>query len=257
MILIQLSPRLLIIGGAAMFSIMVLFIIIFILFQQKRHHKYLREKIELEAKFNQELLKTQLETQEDTFYQIGEELHDNIGQLLSSARMLLGITERSLTEVPDTLRTADQTVAKAIQDVRMLSKSLNREWLHQFNLLENLKTEVFRINTAKTVNVTLHTQVTTLPLEPQSQVMLFRILQEAIHNSIKHAEATDVEISITVSTNINISVSDNGKGFDFYENRKQGMGLMNMNHRTKLLKGKIDVSTIAGKGTNVNIQIPI
>ena len=157
---LEIDPNLLILGGAAIFSILVCFIIIFIFLYQNRHHRYLREKLELENRFKQEILRTQLETQEDTFHQVGEELHDNIGQLLSSTRMLIGISERSMESVPDTLHTANETLGKAIQDLRMLSKSLNKEWLHQFNLLDNLRAEVERVNISRRVLVLLDSPVT-------------------------------------------------------------------------------------------------
>ena len=117
----------------------------------------------MENAFQQELLQTQLETQESTFYQISQELHDNIGQLLSSTKLLIGITkmciaQNDFTNVPDTISTAEQTLSKAIQDLRSLSKSLNKEWLHQFNLVENLEEEIKRINAARNIQAELLTQ---------------------------------------------------------------------------------------------------
>ena len=123
----------LIIGGFIIISFLVIFIILFILLYQKRYYRYQKERQYLEAQFKQELLQSQLETQEYSFNQISEELHDNIGQLLSSTKMLLSIGIIELQTVPDAIKTAEQTVAKAIQDLRSLSKSLNREWLDSCN----------------------------------------------------------------------------------------------------------------------------
>ena len=118
----------------------------------------------MRKEFTNQLMKAQLETQEYAFTQLGQELHDNIGQLLSTTKMLLGITERNLSEVPDTLKTAEETLGKAIQDIRALSKSLNQEWLQQFNLLENLNNELERINTVGEVQTEMNTPLTELPL---------------------------------------------------------------------------------------------
>ena len=118
----------------------------------------------MENQFRQELLKSQLETQEYSFNQISQELHDNIGQLLSSTKLLLGIAAMELKEVPDPLKTAEQTVGKAIQDLRALSKSLSKEWLHQFNLVQNLEAEKERINAARNIEVELISQYDKLPL---------------------------------------------------------------------------------------------
>ena len=257
MILSELNPTILIIGGAAIFSILVFFIIMFIFFYQRRHHKHLQEKQQLQNSYQREILKTQLEARENTFHQISEELHDNIGQLLSSTRMLLGIAERSLTEVPDTLRTADQTLAKAIQDLRMLSKTLNREWLHQFNLPHNLRSEIERINAAQTLEISFDTKVTNLPISAESQVMLFRIIQEALQNCIKHSKATRVNIILELNDSLKVVISDNGKGIQPVAEGQEGVGLINMKHRTSLLGGTIDWSSDSKNGTRVTILLPV
>ena len=159
MLLSEIDPKILIVGGAAIFSVLVFFIITFFVLYQRRFYRYLREKQELQNSFQQEILKTQLETQEDTFYQVGEEIHDNIGQLLSSTKMLLGLTERSLPSIPDPLRTAQETLGKAISELRALSKSLNKEWLHQFNVIQNLETEIERINSSHVLKLELQSNV--------------------------------------------------------------------------------------------------
>lgn len=257
MLFADIEHDILIIGGAIVFSLLVICIIMFIFLYQNRHHKFIREKMDLQNSFQQEILKTQLETQEQTFHQIGEELHDNIGQLLSSTRMLLGIAERTLPEFPDTLKTADQTLAKAIKDLRLLSKSLNKEWLHQFNLLDNLATEIHRINTAQTVEVHVEYSVRSLPLDPESQVMLFRIIQEALHNAIRHSGAQNIYISIRLESLIEVVIRDDGRGFPTGATEPFGVGLLNMNHRTGLLSGNINWNSVPGKGTEVTISIPV
>lgn len=256
MILFNIDPGVLIVGGAALFSLLGLFIINFILRYQKRQHKHMIEKQELFNNYQQELLKTQLETQEHTFYQIAEELHDNIGQLLSSTRMLIGVTERSLVDVPQTLRTADLTLAKAIQDLRSLSKSLNKEWLQRFNLLENLQVEVNRLNASRTVAVSLHQGIDEIQLPSESQVMLFRIVQEALHNCIRHAQASSIRIEIEKNEDLLLSIRDDGRGMRSAQ-PGFGLGLMNMQHRTKLLGGSIQWTSPNEIGTRVLIRVPV
>ncbi len=257
MLLADLIPEVLIIGGAAIFSVLVFFIIMFIVLYQRRYYKFLREKQSLQNSFQSEILKTQLETQEDTFFQIGEEIHDNIGQLLSSTKMLLGITERSLTSIPDPFKTAQETLGKAIVELRALSKSLNKEWLHQFNLIQNLETEIDRINTAHLIQIQLATSVKILPLAPEAQVMLFRIIQEAMHNSLKHSNAKMIRISIELNDSILVSVYDDGSGFQITESKHHGVGIINMKHRTSLLGGTIEWHAIEEGGTEVKISLPI
>lgn len=245
------------ITGSVIFLVLTGIVVFVLLFYQKKRFQHRQQYLQLQSSIQQELLKTQLESQESAFRQIGEELHDNVGQLLSSTKILLAITERSLREVPDTLHTASETLAKAIKDLRALSKSLNREWLEKFNLIENLRMEADRINTARMVHVGLDSTVPALPLRPESQVMLFRIIQEAMQNAIKHAEAATINIVIsTQDQRIDVRIADNGRGLPGPETRPQGLGLINMEHRTRLLGGDIRWESAPGQGTQVAITLP-
>ncbi len=143
------------VAGMIIFIILASIVVFILLFYQKKRFQHRQQLADMQNSVKQELLKTQLETQEETFLQIGNEIHDNVGQLLSSTKILIAITERSLPFVPDTLRTASETLAKAIQDLRSLSKTLNKEWLEKFNIIENLLLETERINASRTIRTTL------------------------------------------------------------------------------------------------------
>jgi signal transduction histidine kinase len=162
-----------------------------------------------------------------------------------------------MPEVPDALKTAIGTLATAMQDLRSLSKVLNKEWLERFDLLENLRVESDRINLSNTISVTIDAIGTSLPLTPEAQIMLFRIIQEALHNGIRHAEATRVGITIGwEGPRILILVRDNGKGFNLDTARSNGVGFINMKHRTRMLDGTITWEPVPTGGTTVKICIP-
>ena len=243
---------------AILFLMLVVFSIAFLLVFQKRRKEHIIEKQVLQSQFQQALLQSQLETHEDTLHQISEELHDNIGQLLSSTKMLLGITEMNLDNTPDTLKTAEATLSKAIQDLRALSKSLNKEWLHQFNITDNLNAEVERINTARAIRAAYTTSTTYLPMQAEAQVMLFRIVQEALQNSIKHAHAQNIDIkTVFIDEHIIATIEDDGIGIQQDDRPLTGVGIMNMQHRTKLLGGTIVWNRLPEKGTQVLITLPV
>lgn len=255
----NLSQEVLIIAGITLFFLILSIGIIslIVIYQSKQLH-YFKEKKEMQQQFNEALLQSQLETHEATLHQISEEIHDNIGQLLSSTKMLLGITERNLDTIPDTLRTAEQTLGKAIQDLRSLSKSLNKEWLHQFNITDNLKAEVERINTSRTIHAEYFTSTSFLPLKADAQLMLFRIVQEAMQNSIKHARAQRITIrTLFGSEQIKVTVDDDGIGMSDSESLLSGIGMMNMQHRTRLLGGSISWNALPVRGTQVLIHLPV
>ena len=244
--------------GVIIFISIAAFIIVFSLLYQKRKKDFQNERQDMMNQFKQELLQSQLETQEYSFYQISEELHDNIGQLLSSTKLLLGIVSREMPVVPDVLHTAEETVGKAIQDLRSLSKSLDKEWLHRFNLLENIEAEKERINAARSIKVMLVTTTEKIPLEPDEQVMLFRVMQEALQNSIKHGSPKN--ITLTAATNqdsFTLQIEDDGCGFNIEEAKKESLGLRNMEHRVQLLGGTIAWESSNKGGTKIKIKIPV
>lgn len=247
-----------VIAGIVIFPALATTLVFILLFYQKKRFQHKKKLLEMEKQYREQLLKSQLETQEYSFQQISQELNDNIGQLLSSTKLLLGITAMEMQNPPDTLMTAEQTIAKAIIDLRSLSKSLNTEWLHQFNLVEILQAEKERINAARNIEVQLISQYEKLPLEPGGQVMLFRVVQEALQNSIKHAFAKHIFIEIkNRDDHFVLNIEDDGRGFDIESAKKESPGLRNMEHRTQLLGGTIEWKPNKENGTIITITIPV
>lgn len=145
-------------------------------------------------------------------------------------------------------------MAKAIAELRALSKSLDKEWLERFNFIQNLKVEASRINSAGNLQI-MFSHPQEFLLKSDKQIILFRIVQEAIQNAIKHAQAKIIQINLLVSNEIiKINITDDGIGFD-KSLASEGLGIMNMKHRTKLLDGKIAWNS-AGKGSQVTIEVP-
>ncbi len=245
-----------VIAACCFILLLCLFIILFVISYQKNTYKFLQEKQLMESSFREELLQSQMEVQEATLSTLSKELHDNIGQLLSTTKMLIGITERSITNPPDTLHTANETLGKAILELRSLSKSMNKEWLEQFNLLQNLEAEVNRLTSTNTIKLHL-SSVNNSYLRADEQIILFRIIQEAIQNSIKHAEASNIFIDIKgEESKLTIQIRDDGKGFNQTE-VKNGLGLLHLNQRTQILGGTISWNTELMKGCRVLIEIPV
>ncbi len=246
----------LILGASSILLLITLFIVMLVMAYLKRDLKFLKEKETMEADFEKQLLQSQLETQEETLNQLSTEIHDNVGQLLNSTKLLIGITQRSLSESPETLQMADETLGKAIQELRSLSKALNREWLQQFNFIENLEGEINRINAVKSLEIQLF-RPADISLKAEAQIILFRIVQEILQNSMKHAQAKNIEINIKEDNEIlSINIADDGIGFDEV-NTLKSVGTLNIKHRTHLLGGTVRWESSPGSGTSVNIQLPV
>jgi signal transduction histidine kinase len=237
------------IAAAAMFTYVRLY--------NERKKKHFEEKKNMAVEFERQLMLAQLETQEATMSMLSKELHDNIGQLLNSTKLLIGVTQRGLPNTPDTLYTADETLGRAIQELRSLSKSLDKEWLEQFDFIENLQAELPRINAARSLRIDFEGPGKTLPLKPNEQIFLFRIVQELIQNAIKHAQATNVRIRLDLRPDILLLIiGDNGNGFS-EANITGGLGIRNIRQRTQLLGGSVKWDSEEGKGTAVTIEIPL
>jgi signal transduction histidine kinase len=240
--------------GSLLILLLCLFIIVFVLEFRGRQNSYHKEKELMNAQFEQTLLRSQIEVQEATFSTLGKELHDNIGQLLSVAKMMISVSQESITNPPPSLNTAFETLGKALVEVRSISKTLNKEWLEQFNLVDNLAAEAEHINQSNIINIHL-SQADDLPLNTDKQIILFRIIQEAIQNAIKHAKAKNIGIDITKDENrVNITIKDDGVGFN-KEAKSQGIGILNMKQRAKMLGAEIDWQI--SKGCSVLIHIPV
>jgi signal transduction histidine kinase len=232
------------------------FILLYVRLYNQRSKKHLEEKTEMVTEFEKQLRASQVEVQENTYSTLAKELHDNVGQLLSSAKMLLGLTERTLGTPPDTLLTANETIGQAIKELRSLSKALDKEWLEQFNFIDNLATEIARINAGEIVSASL-THTHDIQLRSGEQIMLFRVVQEAIQNAIKHAHPKHIDILLAADEQkLSISIADDGSGFDSPA-LNSGMGIGNMIHRVNLLGGTINWQSKPGHGTTVNISLPL
>ncbi|MBS0030772.1 sensor histidine kinase [Chitinophaga sp. 22321] len=239
-------------------TIMGLVVVAAVISYKKKQDAYLHQLKLMKEDYDKQLMWSQIEMQEEAFAHLGQELHDDIGQLLSSTKLLINVTQRSMNEIPDTLQTAEETLTTAIQHLRALSKSFSRQWLDQFSLIENLKAEVERINTSRAIEVKFTHEMMVLPLQAEPQIILFRIIQEAIQNCIKHARPQVIDISIReAAQQLILIIADDGSGFDKAGMSSIGMGIRNMQHRTNLLGGDIRWEVTTAGGTAVLITLPL
>jgi Signal transduction histidine kinase len=241
--------------GCGFFLMVAVGIVILILIYQKRQLRFIHEKAELRNQFQQELMMARLEARDETLNKISKELHDNIGQLLSSSLVLIGVAKRTLSEKSEPLQLAGEGLTSAIQELRSLSKSLNSEWLEKFNFIENLNNEVLRLNASKEFKLTVsHPEI--ISLSPDRQLMLFRIVQEAIQNSIKHSGSEHINVRAMQSEKeLGVTIEDDGKGFDA-TSESVGLGMTNMRNRATVMGGAVFWKS-SDRGTSVSIQLPI
>jgi two-component system, NarL family, sensor kinase len=249
--------------ASAFLIVVAVGIIILILLYQKRQLSHLKEKNEMKNNFEKELLKSQLEIQEQTLKNISQEIHDNVGQVLTLAKLNLATTTVAESTANEKIKTSQQLIGKAIQDLRDLSRSLNTDYVEDLGLVRSIEYELELLQKTGTIVTELSIEGKIVRLDKQRELILFRIVQEAIHNIIKHAEAKKISASIHFNDEaITILIKDNGKGFDLSPlndagNQSFGLGLRNMNNRAKLIAAVFSVTSTIGKGTEVSLQLPV
>lgn len=213
------------------------------------------ETAQMRKEFDQLLLESKFKAQEEALSIISTELHDNVGQLLNSAKLMIALAGKSSESKNDTLHTAHDVVGQAILEIRELARSLNSDWLIQFDLIENLRREIKRINLTKTDFVELQS-LPSVYLSKEKQLVLYRIIQECLQNTIKHAEATKITLAFWEDEHHTfVSIADNGRGID--KEAREGMGLLNMRLRVKSMQGTLSIGSNSPKGIKITIKIPL
>ena len=233
----------------------VIFFYLLIIQLHKRHIIHQKEMFDLKTQYEQTILRSQLEIQEQTFRNISQEIHDNIGQVLSLIRINLNTLSAPSQE--QKLNLMDELIGKAIGDLRNLSHSLDSDMIRNTGWVkaaERLLNDLQKTGTCKTTFVTEEK----LPaLSNEKSIILFRMIQEIINNIIKHARAKEIEFNaFREESCITINIKDNGKGFD-RATVAAGAGLQNLEIRAKMIDANMYIHTEPGSGTCVIISVNI
>jgi Signal transduction histidine kinase len=208
--------------------------------------------------FDKQLLQSKLEMREQTFAFISEEIHDNVGQILGLAKVQLCLMEERGQHNPELIRDAKENLGKAMSELRDLARSLNSDRIQQFDLLKNLEEEVYRINKNGLGKISLIHNGHVSDIRNEQKLILFRVIQESLHNTVKHAQASSIQIKMEEKDHqLAITLEDDGKGFDVNQTMQSGngLGLRNMQKRVDLIGGTFKLESSPGKGTKINITV--
>lgn len=255
----------LIVMGGLLALVLVGFIVTILFLYQRKQHKQEEELTRLKEEYDQEVLKLQLEIQETTLKSIAQELHDNIGQVLSVVKLSLAVLPLEKEhQAYAPLQHIREVLNKAVYDLADLTKSLHTDRIAQIGLVESIRFDLETLRKTGLMEVTLDLKGTEYRLGEQKEVFVFRIFQELVNNILKHAKATQLIISLNyTSTDVfHFSVKDNGVGFSLQEKKDStsplnGVGLKSMLNRSKLIGAKMIFDSKPGKGTTVNMEVPL
>lgn len=207
----------------------------------------------------QELGRRLLASQEEERARIGRELHDDINQRLAMLSVELQGLEQNPVELQERVQELRKRVAEISDDVQALSHELHSSKLEYLGVIAGIRNWCREFSEKQKVAVDFESSVATvLPFEVG--LCLFRVAQEALHNSVKHSETKRIKMQVSESADeVQLTISDYGSGFDIKAAKEgRGLGLTSMEERVRLVNGSIDItSKPGGGGTTIRVRVPL
>lgn len=214
-----------------------------------------RQLAEEQSRHEKEMAQGILQAEEAERKKLGEELHDNINQLLGVVKLYLQHAQKNKQARQELLVKCSDYISETIEEIRNLSRSLLPPSLQDYGLLVNLYQLIADIRQAKNINIDLIADVFEENKVPANlQLMLYRIIQEQLNNVLKHSGANEVVIELRYQHElVQLQISDNGSGFD-PEKTKSGIGFNNIRNRLNLVNGKMQINTAPDKGCTLLVS---
>lgn len=235
------------------------FILIILFSYRKKQMNFAIQLENIKANAEKELLKTQLEIQEQTFQYISRDIHDNIGQFISLAKLQLNTLDfDQLHLAKDKIVHSADLLTQALDDLRDLSRSLSSDLIRNNGLVAAIELQIAYLRRLEVVEVNFKVLGENRFMDEQKEIFILRIIQEAINNIVRHSDARKVSLLLSYEQGqLSLSVADDGKGFDASVARNpKSSGIINMTKRAKLIGATFGVRSSLGTGTNVSLSVP-
>ncbi|MCB4808986.1 histidine kinase [Tamlana sp. 62-3] len=252
------SERYLLMYMVGVLVIITSLVIVFFVVFQKRKNKLLLDKIKQQQEFEEEIAQAQTETQEQTLKNVGWELHDNVGQLLSFANMQLSILKMQVgDELKDKFKDTTEALSQSLHEVRQLSRTLNNEVILNVGFEKSISNELKRLKKMKFASAELKVFGDKIEFKNRKhEIIIFRILQEFLSNSVKYSEAENLTVTLNYTKEcLAITAEDDGIGFGV-NTVKKGAGLLNMKSRANLVNANLNITSQPNEGVKMVINYP-
>lgn len=233
-------------------------IIMLVLIYQKKQVQYISEKNQLKINFEKEILASQAEIQEQTLQHVSRELHDNLGQVASLIKINLNTIKLSETEkAVEKIENTKELVRQLISDIKALSISMDGDRIVQIGLAKAIETDVGYLNKTGQFDARFFLEGTMPAIENDRVLIIYRMAQEVLNNSVKHSRAKQIDVTLRVRENLlTLAFNDNGVGFDTEEKNIFGAGLRNLTSRALLINAQLKIRSSIENGTNIIIDLP-
>jgi signal transduction histidine kinase len=250
----------LIIVGSSLFLLVAFFLVLFVLYFFKKKKQILLEKELLRKTFNENLLQSQLEIQEQTLQHISHELHDNLGQVASLIKINLNTLQlNEPVKAMEKIETTKDITRQLITDLKLLSVRLGSDRITRTGLTKAMETEVERLNKTGQFSATFRQEGNMPGIDNDKAVILYRMAQEILNNTVKHSNAKQINVSLNASENLfTLAFTDDGVGFNIEEKMNSGgAGLFNLQNRARLINAQLTIQSTPHNGTTICIELPI
>lgn len=215
-----------------------------------------------EIEFQEKIIKTNLETQEEERQRISKELHDGVGQQMTGLKFAFEKLSRDLEnkspKQKENLQKIVSILDETSKDVRTISHQMMPRALTEMGLIAALGDLIEKTNATTSTNFEFETFGIEKRLPEKIEVSLYRIAQELINNILKHSEAKMVNVQLYEAKNKAIlMIEDDGKGFEMNDKSKEGHGMMNINSRVKFVNGEAEFESKLNAGTVAIVRVPL
>jgi two-component system NarL family sensor kinase len=207
----------------------------------------------------QQLLLAEMQTLEKERTRMASDLHDDLGPTLSFIKFQVDSVESTSAGDAETLRAASARVDEALNKVRLIAHDLMPNALTRKGLVTALSQLVGELNLTTPLTITFEAPPA-LPLKQSQAIAIFRVLQEMIQNTLKHARASRMAIRLTLQKmQLHVLCEDDGIGFDEDQQMEaaNGLGLGNLRTRVGMLGGQLKVAASGGQGTQYQFTVPL
>lgn len=203
-----------------------------------------------------------IQAQEEERRKISREIHDGPAQMLANILLRSELVEKTMRErtLDDALKEIKivrSLIRQSLHDVRRIIYDLRPMALDDLGLVPTLNKYLSTVAEFHNILIDLTDLSSNKRLDTQYEVTLFRLIQEAVQNSIKHANATWIHVKFeNTEEYLTAVITDNGKGFEMDKKREDTFGIIGMKERVDMLSGKLVINSKPGKGTKVIVRIP-
>ena len=251
------------VGGIVIFLVLIGILIFVMLYYQKKKFQHSNLLLQADRVHTEMLLQSKIEIQEETFRNISQEIHDNIGQTLSLVKLNLNAIAAPQQQTDrERLAESISLLAESIKNLRDVARSINTEYISQIGLKNAIHQQLNVLEKTGLYTITMEESGICGTLDKKDELILFRVVQELLNNIVKHAEASQIIVRIFYEAeSLKLQIEDNGKGFDtaainFPEGIPNGIGLSNLQNRIKFIQGKLILSSTPGQGTLITVELP-